>query len=90
MMKLCVSRLLLFGMPNNADSTTTKVKKVNATGATRYHITLSDKIKSHCISYYIDGLVNPVLADIAILSQFNESGTQNQTIHFFLADVYPV
>ena len=59
-------------------------------GSTRYHNALPNKISSDCTSQYIDGLMHSVFAESLNLSQDKDSDTQIHTIHYFVAEIYPV
>ena len=66
-------------------------QKNEATGSTHYHTTLSNKIGSNRTSFYIDGLIHSVVsAKSPSFSQFNNSGIQIHTIHYYFTEIYPV
>ena len=65
-------------------------KKVEVTGSTRYHDTLSNEIGSDGTSYYIDGLIHSVFVKSLALSEFNDSVAQTHTIHSNIIEVHPV
>ena len=56
-------------------------------GFIRYHNTLSKKISCDCTSLYIDGLMHPmhsVFAESLNLSEVKDSGTQTETILYYI------
>ena len=63
-------------------------RKIEATGCTRFHNTLWNKIGSDRTSYYIDGPIHSVFAESPTLSQFYDSDAQIQTIYYYITEVY--
>ena len=61
--------------------------KVEATGSTRYHITLWNKSGSDRTSQNTDEILHSVFAESATLSQFNDSDTQIGTIFHHITEV---
>ena len=62
-------------------------RKVEATGSTRYHITLWNKIGTDCTSWYIDGLIHSIFAGRPTLSQFDYSYTPMETFYYCKTEV---
>ena len=59
-------------------------------GSTRYNNALPNKVSSDCIACYLDGLMHSVFAESLNLSQVEEPGTHIHTIHYYIAEKYPV
>ena len=60
--------------------------KFEATGSTRYDITLWNKIGCDRKSSCPDGLIHSVFAESATLSQINDTDTQIQTIYYYITE----
>ena len=59
-------------------------------GSTRYHTALPNKINSNRTSYYNEGFMHSVCAESLNLSQVKDSDIQFHTIHYYIAEIYPV
>ena len=55
-----------------------------------YHNALAFKISSDRTSHYLDGLKHSVFDESLNFSQFKDAGTQIQTIHYYIAEIYLV
>ena len=64
--------------------------KVEATGSTRYHITLWKRIGFDRTSFYTDELIHSVFPESSTLFQFKDSDTQIQTIYYYITEKKPV
>ena len=63
-------------------------RKVEATGSTRFHNILWNKIGSDRSSWNIDGLKHSVFAKSPTVAQIYDSDTEIQTIYYNITEVY--
>ena len=65
-------------------------RKVEATGSTRFHITLWNKVASDRTSWNIDGLIHSVLAKSPTVSHFCDSDTQIHFLYYYNTEVWRI